>query len=84
VTTNVRDVIIVAALVIQLLAAWSLRPRQRRATSPRLFIGREKDSMYQMLFKPDGLPRKYSWCVPIVWALPFVVAAYWFLPTGAP
>ena len=62
---DMRVVLSFAVTLILGLAAWSLRPQQPRAVSPRWFIGGAKDGFFLLLFNPSGLPRKFAWCLPV-------------------
>lgn len=77
VATRLLSSILVFGLLA--LAAWILRPDQSRAVSTRWFRGRERDSLFRLLFDAAGRPRRYAWCVPIVWALVWI-AVLWVLP----
>jgi hypothetical protein len=63
-------------LAIFSLAAWSLRPQQAKPVNPQSFRLGEKDPFFYLLFNSAGLPRKYSWCIPLAIATLFL-AALW-------
>jgi hypothetical protein len=67
------DVFAYGTPTLLLLAAWSLRPGQPRTVSSRWFIGGANDGLFLLLFTREGLPRKYSWCLPASLALGFIL-----------
>jgi len=69
----------VIALVLLGLASWSLRPTQTRTVSPRWFIAGAQDPFFYFFFNASGLPRRFAWCFPLVWALA-CIALLWLLP----
>jgi hypothetical protein len=69
------------ALALLPLLVFALRPKQSRSVSPAAFRLGAKDPFFYVLFRPDGLPRKYSWLFPIGIALLFV-GVVWLVPSA--
>jgi hypothetical protein len=61
-------------LVIFVLAAWALRPSQRKAIGPFSLARRRLDPFMRVLFNAAGYPRRYAWYVPLlIWAVWLVI-----------
>jgi hypothetical protein len=77
--SGLRIMFTVAAVVLLGAAAWSLRPNQPRPVSSRWFRLGSKDPVFYGLFNSAGYPRRYAWCLPLVFGLLFVVVV-WLAP----
>jgi hypothetical protein len=77
---NMQTVLMIVVPATFALAAWSLRPQQKRSVSTRFFRGGANDGFYRLLFSSDGLPRKFAWCFPIVIGSIFAAILLFVIP----
>ena len=54
------------ALVILSLAAWSLRPSQRKPIGGFSLARRRLDPFMRATFNAEGYPRRYAWYIPLL------------------
>jgi hypothetical protein len=68
-----------AAVVLLSAAAWTLRPSQPRPVGSRWFRLGSRDPLFYGIFNAAGYPRRYAWCVPVVFGVLFI-AVVWLAP----
>ena len=76
---NLKCTLIAAGLVLLPFLFWALRPSQLRSVNPGRFKLGQHDPFFYWLFKPDGTPRKYTWCFAMGWVLLFL-GMIWLIP----
>jgi len=67
------------ALLLLPFVIYALRPSQTRPVGSRWWRGGTSDPVRRLLFKENGLPRRYSWALAVGW-FSLWLAVLWLLP----
>lgn len=73
---DLRISVSLVALVICSLAAWSLRPSQRKPIGGFSLARRRLDPVMRATFNAKGYPRKYAWYAPLL-IFAIILALVW-------
>jgi hypothetical protein len=75
--------LIFSSLAVLLLpfVVYALRPGQTRTDDARWWRGGAADPMRRLLFREDGLPRRYSWAIAVGW-FALWLTVLWLIPSS--